>query len=201
MVHQITSKVLFIENIYYVKYNPVILPGELLEFPRAKRINSVFKLFIPYKPILLGITKASLNIGSFLAAASFQRTTQVLTISAFQGKIDWIKGLQENVVFGGMISAGTGCKEISLIIKPNVFFLQRNKGNMSLNTFTIRLSCFPTIFEVYKKKIVWFLNIKNAKNIERQMVLKIDEIKSYDSTLKYSIHEQKLTQSQIKIAT
>ncbi|MEW6606821.1 MAG: DNA-directed RNA polymerase subunit beta' [bacterium] len=60
------------------------------------------------KPILLGITKASLSTDSFISAASFQETTKVLTESAIQGRIDHLRGLKENVVIGRLIPAGTG---------------------------------------------------------------------------------------------
>merc|ERR1711971_173065 len=61
-----------------------------------------------YTPILLGITKASLNSDSFISAASFQETTRVLTESAIEGKKDWLNGLKENVIIGRLIPAGTG---------------------------------------------------------------------------------------------
>ena len=60
------------------------------------------------KPVLLGITKASLRSESFLSAASFQETTRVLTDAAIRGKSDWLLGLKENVIIGGLIPAGTG---------------------------------------------------------------------------------------------
>ena len=60
------------------------------------------------KPILLGITKASLATDSFLSAASFQETTRVLTDAAIKGKIDPLVGLKENVIIGKLIPAGTG---------------------------------------------------------------------------------------------
>ena len=61
-----------------------------------------------YTPVLLGITKASLNTDSFISAASFQETTRVLTEAAIQGKSDWLRGLKENVIIGRLIPAGTG---------------------------------------------------------------------------------------------
>ncbi|UCF04363.1 MAG: DNA-directed RNA polymerase subunit beta' [bacterium] len=61
-----------------------------------------------FKPLLLGITKASLNTESFISAASFQETTRVLTEAAVQGKVDFLRGLKENVVMGHLIPAGTG---------------------------------------------------------------------------------------------
>jgi DNA-directed RNA polymerase subunit beta' len=61
-----------------------------------------------YTPILMGITKASLNTDSFISAASFQETTRVLTEAAIEGKSDWLRGLKENVIIGRLIPAGTG---------------------------------------------------------------------------------------------
>ncbi len=59
-------------------------------------------------PVLLGITKASIQTGSFLSAASFQETTKVLTEAAIKGKVDHLLGLKENVLIGKLIPAGTG---------------------------------------------------------------------------------------------
>jgi DNA-directed RNA polymerase subunit beta' len=59
-------------------------------------------------PVLLGITKASLQTRSFISAASFQETTRVLTEASVQGKIDDLEGLKENVIVGRLIPAGTG---------------------------------------------------------------------------------------------
>ncbi len=66
-------------------------------------------------PIMLGITKSSLETDSFLSAASFQETTRVLTDAAIKGKIDYLKGLKENVIIGKLIPAGTGAKEYANI--------------------------------------------------------------------------------------
>jgi DNA-directed RNA polymerase subunit beta' len=60
------------------------------------------------EPLLLGITKASLSTESFISASSFQETTKVLTEAAIQGKIDYLRGLKENVIMGRLIPAGTG---------------------------------------------------------------------------------------------
>jgi len=59
-------------------------------------------------PVLLGITKASLQTRSFISAASFQETTRVLTEAAVNGKADALEGLKENVIVGRLIPAGTG---------------------------------------------------------------------------------------------
>jgi len=61
-----------------------------------------------FQPLLLGITKASLSTDSFISAASFQETTRVLTEAAIQGKMDYLRGLKENVIIGHLIPAGTG---------------------------------------------------------------------------------------------
>ena len=63
------------------------------------------------KPVLLGITKASLETDSFLSAASFQETTRILTDAAIHGKVDHLNGLKENVIIGKLIPAGTGARE------------------------------------------------------------------------------------------
>jgi DNA-directed RNA polymerase subunit beta' len=61
-----------------------------------------------FKPLLMGITQASLNTESFISAASFQETTRVLTDAATSGKIDMLRGLKENVAVGRLIPAGSG---------------------------------------------------------------------------------------------
>jgi DNA-directed RNA polymerase subunit beta' len=60
------------------------------------------------EPLMLGITKASLSTESFISAASFQETTKVLTQAAIEGKVDFLRGLKENVIMGRLIPAGTG---------------------------------------------------------------------------------------------
>ncbi len=68
------------------------------------------------EPILLGITQASLTTESFISAASFQETTKVLTDAAIEGKVDYLRGLKENVIMGHLIPAGTGQKKYQDIV-------------------------------------------------------------------------------------
>jgi DNA-directed RNA polymerase subunit beta' len=68
------------------------------------------------RPVLLGITKASLGVQSWISAASFQETTKVLSQAAIQGKVDSMLGLKENVITGHLIPAGTGQKEFEKLI-------------------------------------------------------------------------------------
>nr|YP_010619855.1 RNA polymerase b'-subunit [Symphyocladia marchantioides]WAX03868.1 RNA polymerase b'-subunit [Symphyocladia marchantioides] len=107
IVRQMTSKVK-IENGGDTQY----LPGELVELQKVETVNSSLgncdKIQCSYYPILLGITKASLNTESFISAASFQETTKVLTEAAIYGKLDQLRGLKENVIIGRLIPAGTG---------------------------------------------------------------------------------------------
>jgi DNA-directed RNA polymerase subunit beta' len=90
----------------------IILPGELLELRQIEQVNEAMSITggapAEYTPVLLGITKASLNTDSFISAASFQETTRVLTEAAIEGKSDWLRGLKENVIIGRLIPAGTG---------------------------------------------------------------------------------------------
>ncbi|MBD1848567.1 DNA-directed RNA polymerase subunit beta' [Leptolyngbya sp. FACHB-711] len=89
-----------------------MLPGELVELRQIEQVNEAMSITggapADYVPILLGITKASLNTDSFISAASFQETTRVLTEAAIEGKSDWLRGLKENVIIGRLIPAGTG---------------------------------------------------------------------------------------------
>nr|UZT27216.1 RNA polymerase beta'' subunit [Nepenthes ventricosa x Nepenthes alata] len=106
IVRQITSKVLVSED----GMSNVFLPGELIGLLRAERTGRALEEVICYRAILLGITRASLNTQSFISEASFQETARVLAKAALRGRIDWLKGLKENVVLGGMIPVGTGFK-------------------------------------------------------------------------------------------
>jgi len=72
-----------------------------------------------FEPVLLGITKASLSTESFISAASFQETTRVITEAALAGKVDWLKGLKENVVLGRLLPAGTGFAS-RLVPQPDI---------------------------------------------------------------------------------
>jgi DNA-directed RNA polymerase subunit beta' len=89
-----------------------VLPGSLLDLHQFRDANHEVLLGggqpATGKPVLLGITKASLETDSFLSAASFQETTRVLTDAAIKGKRDDLLGLKENVIIGKLVPAGTG---------------------------------------------------------------------------------------------
>ena len=107
IVRQMTSKVR-IED----AGDTTLLPGELIELRQVEDTNQAISITggapAEFTPVLLGITKASLNTDSFISAASFQETTRVLTEAAIEGKSDWLRGLKENVIIGRLIPAGTG---------------------------------------------------------------------------------------------
>lgn len=107
IVKQMTSKVRIEES-----GNTILLPGEILSLYQAENLTKTTQATLDtgpyYVPILLGLTKASLNSNSFISAASFQETTRVLTEAAIEGKKDWLNGLKENVIIGRLIPAGTG---------------------------------------------------------------------------------------------
>ncbi|RLL40761.1 DNA-directed RNA polymerase subunit beta' [Oceanobacillus piezotolerans] len=92
-----------------------VLPGSLLELHQFKEANKSVLLNggqpATGRPVLLGITKASLETDSFLSAASFQETTRVLTDAAIKGKRDELLGLKENVIIGKLVPAGTGMQQ------------------------------------------------------------------------------------------
>jgi len=89
-----------------------LLPGSFVDIHEYEEANKAALLAgkepAVAKPVLLGITKASLETDSFLSAASFQETTRVLTDAAIKGKVDQLLGLKENVIIGKLIPAGTG---------------------------------------------------------------------------------------------
>lgn len=88
------------------------LPGGVVDIFELEDANDMVRenggVVADYKPVLLGITKASLATDSFLSAASFQETTRVLTDASIKGKLDPLIGLKENVIIGKLIPAGTG---------------------------------------------------------------------------------------------
>ncbi len=92
-----------------------LLPGELLDSTEFQRLNAAVVAQggepCTAMTVLLGITKSSLSTESFLSAASFQDTTRVLTEAAITGKVDYLRGLKENVVIGKLIPAGTGIEK------------------------------------------------------------------------------------------
>lgn len=103
-------------------------PGQIITARKLRDENSVLKRkdkqlveardAIPAtgEPVLQGITRASLQTESFISAASFQETTKVLNEAAVSGKIDFLKGLKENVIVGHLIPAGTGLKKYRNIV-------------------------------------------------------------------------------------
>nr|UDY68501.1 RNA polymerase beta'' subunit [Calycophyllum spruceanum] len=127
IVRQITSKVLVSED----GMSNVFSPGELIGLLRAERMGRTLEEAICYRAVLLGITRASLNTQSFISEASFQETARVLAKAALRGRIDWLKGLKENVVLGGMIPVGTGFKGLVQPSKQhNKVFLETKKKNL-----------------------------------------------------------------------
>ncbi|MCL2858500.1 MAG: DNA-directed RNA polymerase subunit beta', partial [Streptococcaceae bacterium] len=107
MVRQMLRKVRVMDN-----GEADILPGTLMDISDFEVMNEKLILAggMPAtgRPVLMGITKASLETNSFLSAASFQETTRVLTDAAIRGKEDHLLGLKENVIIGKIIPAGTG---------------------------------------------------------------------------------------------
>jgi DNA-directed RNA polymerase subunit beta' len=107
IARQMLQKVLVIDS-----GDSTLLVGEQIHKETLKEINKRLededKSLVKYEPVLLGITKASLQTKSFISAASFQETTRVLTEAATQGKVDALNGLKENVIVGRLIPAGTG---------------------------------------------------------------------------------------------
>jgi len=107
IIKQMTTKVL----ITHEGHTP-LLPREVIDLYHIQYINQIVEAHNKrpayYVPFLLGITKAALNNPSFISAASFQETTRVLTKAAIEGRVDWLRGLKENIIIGHLIPSGTG---------------------------------------------------------------------------------------------
>jgi hypothetical protein len=103
IVKQMTSKVRILNGA-----QTGFFPGEIVDLSFVEKINSFLIKKITYEPLVLGITRASLEVDSFLSAASFQQTTKVLSGAAINRKKDFLKGLKENIILGNLIPAGTG---------------------------------------------------------------------------------------------
>jgi hypothetical protein len=107
IIKQMTTKVLITHE-----GDTPLLPREVIDLYHIEYINEIvsrnYKETAFYVPLLLGITKAALNNPSFISAASFQETTRVLTKAAIEGRVDWLRGLKENIIIGHLIPAGTG---------------------------------------------------------------------------------------------
>lgn len=103
IVRQMTSKVRILNG-----GQTGFFPGELVDLEFVEHVNQFLMKKIKYEPIVLGITKASLEVDSFLSSASFQQTTRMLSRAALDRKKDFLKGLKENVIVGNLIPAGTG---------------------------------------------------------------------------------------------
>lgn len=139
-----------------------MLPGELVELYQVEQVNEAMSITggapAEYTPVLLGITKASLNTDSFISAASFQETTRVLTEAAIEGKSDWLRGLKENVIIGRLIPAGTGFNayeepstpEIDITYEGTVFDDSLDLQDVVLDDRTARTYDLEGGFEMFK---------------------------------------------------
>ena len=125
VVRQMTSKVVILadgfDDVTLTFNRPWFLPGEFVYLEDAANLSAVvhpialgffhkflLKQRLIYKPILLGVTTASLESDSFFSSASFQETTRVLSSSSIKGRKDFLHGLKERVILGDLISVGTG---------------------------------------------------------------------------------------------
>ena len=126
IIKQMTTKIL----ITYEGNTP-LLRKEVVDLYHIQYINQIIitqkKQPASYVPLLLGITKAALNNPSFISAASFQETTRVLTKAAIEGRIDWLRGLKENIIIGHLIPAGTGSQNYRDCFKTYGSFNQELK--------------------------------------------------------------------------
>ena len=119
IIKQMTTKVL----ITYEGDTP-LLKREIIDLYHIQYMNEILykqhKDPAYYVPLLLGITKGALNNPSFISAASFQETTRVLTKAAIEGRVDWLRGLKENIIIGHLIPSGTGSRNYRTTFKKPI---------------------------------------------------------------------------------
>lgn len=144
IIKQMTGKVQIVSS----GHSP-LLPDELVELKQVHYINNSLdkENAALFKPVILGITKASLKTTSFISAASFQHTTKILTEAAIQGRSDWLRGLKENVIVGRLIPAGTGFNRYSDISYMKV------KIPSLLNSDKKDVSSIPSNFHLKYKNL------------------------------------------------
>ena len=138
MIRQMLRKVVVLEG-----NDTALNAGVQISLPEITKVNRNALLSgkrpATFSPVLLGISKASVETDSFLSAASFQETTKVLTEAAIKGKKDYLLGLKENVIIGKLIPAGTGCnadRETSHIIEELAKELRAKRLEKSKNDDT-----------------------------------------------------------------
>lgn len=134
IIKQMTTKVL----ITHEGHTP-LLPREVVDLYHIQYINQIIeannKRPAYYVPLLLGVTKAALNNPSFISAASFQETTRVLTKAAIEGRVDWLRGLKENIIIGHLIPSGTGYQSYT-----NCFnLISENKTKINLQKIKMKI--------------------------------------------------------------
>ena len=128
IIKQMTTKVLITHE-----GDTPLLPREVIDLYHIQYINDIIKKRNKqtafYVPLLLGITKAALNNPSFISAASFQETTRVLTKAAIEGRVDWLRGLKENIIIGHLIPSGTGAQNYENCFTNNLIQNTKFKQN------------------------------------------------------------------------
>ena len=128
------------------------LPGDQVDKTDLKEENEKMEkeggMTAKFKPLLLGITKVSLNTESWISAASFQETTRVLTTAATQSRMDQLSGLKENIVMGRLIPAGTG---VSCYRDLKTKFSEKEEETVLLPEIPKNLSKNTTVSEVVSK--------------------------------------------------
>ncbi|MFD1884076.1 DNA-directed RNA polymerase subunit beta' [Paenibacillus wenxiniae] len=133
MIRQMLRKIRIVDN-----GETTLLPGSFVDIYEYEDANKVAIVAdrepAVAKPVLLGITKASLETDSFLSAASFQETTRVLTDAAIKGKVDKLLGLKENVIIGKLIPAGTGMNRYRSVKFEEPEQLEGNEENLETVT-------------------------------------------------------------------
>lgn len=142
--------------------NTPLVSGEYLDVQQLVSLNEMLKKksknLVFYKPAILGLTKAALTTESFISAASFQETIRILTQAAIEGKVDWLRGLKEKVIVGGLIPCGTGVLTfLDEWIAKHIFLYGRS------------VVALQTRRRLLRKKVEKHINIAKNSNQNKEM--------------------------------
>nr|AIT93521.1 beta'' subunit of RNA polymerase [Prasiolopsis sp. SAG 84.81] len=159
IIRQMTSKVEVIES-----GHTSLLPGEIVDLDWIEVVNKDIheeNTKAKYVPIILGITRKSLETQSFLSEASFQETTRVLTKSSIERRTDFLKGLKENVILGHLVPAGTGFYSNTAFNNNKKMFLSI-KNNYSEMEISESYTIFRRVFSPLLFNLKMVVNEKDA---------------------------------------
>lgn len=163
--------------------NTPLVSGEYLDVQQLVSLNDMLKKksksLVFYKPAILGLTKAALTTESFISAASFQETIRILTQAAIEGKVDWLRGLKEKVIVGGLIPCGTGVLTfLDEWIAKHIFLYGRSVVSIRTRRKLLRKKVERQVHNVYSSQNNENVSINDNFEIGKEKLISKSRIKT-----------------------